>query len=160
MQDFNRARFPRLSISMPALLSLVFQFTDPAAAGIRQCLQRATAVTALARHQSKGLVNAGRVFPAPDRAHSLEKKIVSLKLAYADAPFVDRYGNLHRQIDSFVTESGEELTMTDVVFTMNRTLTTTDMLPVQEEWRPGPMPGATAPPATCIRPWCGMGAAG
>lgn len=62
-----------------------------------------------------------------------EKKIAGLKLAYADAPFVDRYGNLHRQIGSFVTESGEELTMTDVVFGMNRTLTTTDMLPVPED---------------------------
>lgn len=46
---------------------------------------------------------------------------------------MDRYGNLHRQIGSFVTESGEELTMTDVVFGMNRTLTTTDMLPVPED---------------------------
>ena len=62
-----------------------------------------------------------------------EKKIAGLKLAYADAPFVDKYGNLHRQIGSFVTESGEELTMTDVVFGMNRTLTTTDMLPVPED---------------------------
>ena len=46
---------------------------------------------------------------------------------------MDKYGNLHRQIGSFVTESGEELTMTDVVFGMNRTLTTTDMLPVPED---------------------------
>lgn len=32
-----------------------------------------------------------------------------------------------------MAESGQNLTMTDVVFTMNRTLTTTDMLPVPEE---------------------------
>ncbi|AVD71454.1 hypothetical protein [Desulfobulbus oralis] len=38
-----------------------------------------------------------------------------------------------RQIGSFVTESGEELTMTDVVFSMNRTLTTSGTLPVPED---------------------------
>ena len=62
-----------------------------------------------------------------------EKKIVGLNLAYEDSPFVDKFGNLHRQIGTFVTESGEELTMTDVVFTMNRTLTTTEMLAVPED---------------------------
>lgn len=46
---------------------------------------------------------------------------------------MDRYGNLHRQIGTFVTESGEELSMADVVFSMNRTRATTDMLPVPED---------------------------
>ena len=62
-----------------------------------------------------------------------EKKIAALNLTYDNSPFVDRFGNLHRQVGSFVTESGQELTMTDVVFTMNRTLTATDMLEVPED---------------------------
>ena len=61
-------RFPGCNIPMPAQPPLVSRLADPACASIRQILQHVPAVTALVRHQSKGLVNAGRSFLVPDRA--------------------------------------------------------------------------------------------
>jgi Ca2+-binding RTX toxin-like protein len=59
-----------------------------------------------------------------------EKKIASLNLTYEDSSFVDEFGNIHRQLGTYVTESGEERTMTDVVFALDRSFTTTEMLDV------------------------------
>ena len=70
LQDFSGPQFPCLHIAFPEQLFLVFRLADLAAAGIRQCLQHSTAVTALVHHQIKGIVNAGRSFPVPG-AHSL-----------------------------------------------------------------------------------------
>ena len=62
-----------------------------------------------------------------------EKKIASLNLTYEDSSFVDKFGNIHRQLGTYLTDSGEERTMTDVVFALDRTYTTTEMLEVPED---------------------------
>ncbi len=59
-----------------------------------------------------------------------EKKIASLNLTYEESWFVDKFGNIHRQLGTYVTDSGEERTMTDVVFTLDLADTTTEMLEV------------------------------
>ena len=60
LQDFSGPQFPCLHIAFPEQLFLVFRLADLAAAGIRQCLQHSTAVTALVHHQIKGIVNGNR----------------------------------------------------------------------------------------------------
>ncbi len=61
-----------------------------------------------------------------------EKKIAAINLTYENSPYVDRFGNAHRQIGSFVTEDGETFTMTDVIFRTNYTLTKAEELPVAD----------------------------
>ncbi len=73
-----------------------------------------------------GITDDGELFSLAD------KKIAGLNLDYDESPQMDKFGNLHRQVGSFIMESGESRTMTDVVFTINRKFTTTDMLPVPE----------------------------
>ncbi len=71
-----------------------------------------------------GKTDAGELFSLE------EKKIAGLNLTYQNSPFIDKFGNAHRQLGTYVTESGETRTLTDVAFITNRTLTETDMLVV------------------------------
>jgi len=61
-----------------------------------------------------GKADAGELFSLA------EKKIVSLNITHQDSPFIDKFGNAHRQLGTYVTESGETRAMTDVVFATNR----------------------------------------
>ena len=69
-----------------------------------------------------GQTDAGELFSLE------EKRIAGLHIAYQDSSYVDKFGNAHRQLGSYMMEDGETRSLTDVVFATNLTFTETNQV--------------------------------